>query len=80
VTIKEIDVICEALAEVEQVIEDIPDPNGISASTLRIVIDRLQVRLAKENARFKPGIFEMKSMPIANERLKQALIAATTRS
>lgn len=79
-TIKDIDLICEALAEVEAIIEDIPDPNGMSASTLRLVVDRLSVRLEPTNSHFKRGIFEMKSMPISNERLKQAILAGLAKS
>ena len=74
-TKRDYELIASALAEVEAIIEDIPDKDGMSASTLRLVVDRIAAMAEKQNPRFRRGHFEIAAMPISNARLRDAIIA-----
>lgn len=71
----EIDLIAKALAEVEELNELVPDPLGIGASTLRIVVDSVGAAVTATNSRYSKAEFEMKSLPRQHERFKQVLLA-----
>jgi hypothetical protein len=71
--------VAAAIAEVEQLVEALPDEGGIGASTLRLVVDAIGGRVKAEHPRFNAGAFEIAAMPISSERRKQAILKALAR-
>lgn len=65
--------VAEALANVEEQIEMLPDPDGLSASTLRIVVDAIGGVIKRDHPRFNTGTFQVESLPIQTERLRRAI-------
>ena len=70
------DIIASGLAESERMIEEeIGDEAGMYASLLRIVVDNIAGAIKAEHPRFHAGEFQIQSMPISSERMKQAILA-----
>ena len=69
--------VSDGIAAAERLIEEFGagDKDGIAASTLRLTIDCIAGAITTDHPRFNVGEFQIESMPISNERLKQAIIA-----
>src|SRR5262245_48172460 len=72
--------VAAGLAEAERITEDIPDPAGIGAATLRLVVDCIAGQLKSEHSRFNIGAFQIEALPIGSERQKQMILAAIEQS
>lgn len=75
-TAKDFRLIAGAISDVEFLNEQTPDPAGIGAATLRLVVDAIAGRIASQHPRFNAGRFEMAALPIQSERRKRAIVAA----
>lgn len=66
--------IAEALASVEAMNEEVlDDPQGIGASTLRLVVAEVARVLAEDNSRFDLARFEIASLPREHARKVEAI-------
>lgn len=80
-TKKDFELIAGAFAESERFNESLgADTDGLTASTLRILADDIAGRIARDHPRFNTGTFIAACFPRAEERKKQAIIAALARS
>lgn len=66
--------VAQTIAAIEAM--DLPDHNGIGASTLRIVVDALGGAIKQEHPRFHTGEFQIACLPLQNERQKNAILRA----
>jgi hypothetical protein len=79
-TNKDFDLIATALAAVETEIEEMPDPSGgqdkqTARATFIFTVRKISAALKESHPRFNPGTFEKWAMPIAEAKLKAAILA-----
>lgn len=69
-------IVAEGVATVERMIEDLPDPNGIGASTLRIVVGEIAGVIKRDHPRFDVEQFAAECTPISKERQRLTIASA----
>lgn len=72
--------VAQGIADVERVLEDLGDQDGIGISTLRIVADAIGGAIKEEHPRFNAGAFTIDAMPIGHQRIKETILATLGRS